>query len=69
MKNRKCLKCGKGPVKQWVNDFSNYCDFKCGACGYVWHEAVPDVTKIKAKAGSRNGHKKTVKGRRKSRKK
>ena len=45
----KCLKCNKGPVRRWVNEYSNYYDFKCSSCGFVWHEAVPDTTPAKKK--------------------
>jgi hypothetical protein len=35
---KKCLKCGKARVSRWRNQYANYYDFKCKACGYVWHE-------------------------------
>jgi len=39
--NDTCLQCAKGPVLWWKNDYINYYDFKCTACGYVWHDTNP----------------------------
>ena len=56
--SRKCLKCGKGPVKQWTNMFSNYNDFKCTHCGYVWHEAFPGVSQRRSRIPRKSSRKK-----------
>ena len=37
----KCLRCGKGPVTWWKNEYINLYDFKCTVCRYVWHDTRP----------------------------
>lgn len=56
--NDSCLKCGKGPVSWWKNEYINYYDFKCGACGYVWHDVNPGKGKPLA---NDHGKRKTAK--------